>query len=1078
MKKAISFFLFIGVYLCSSAPGFAQTSMASVVGITTDPSGALITGAKVEVRNVDTNALRQAESDSKGEFIVPNLSPGTYAITITKEGFQTLRQTGLELQVDQEARLEFHLKLGKLSQTVSIQASVPLINTENSVKGEVMVSDEILEMPLISRAVTDLAYLTPGVVQNPAGVGGASSSPMAINGARADNSNFIIDGFNARDFRDAGLQVAPNLDALQEFKMQVSGYSADTGRQAGGVMTMVLKTGGNQFHGSLFEYLRNNDLNARNFFDGPSPAVLHRNQFGATLSGPVFIPKTYHGKDRTFFLFSWESFRQDSPSPVLSAVPTLAERNGNFAGLPAMKNPLSTPANAVFPNNLIPLSLQNPVALNVQGFIPLPNAPGVNNFFADAPNPGATDSYVAKVDQKVTRTGNLSFKLLTNRGNSVAPYGNGGNTGLFGNIGWSHNTLAGLTYTQSFTPQLVNEFRFGVTRTLSYGAGVHAGTNYDAQLGLPGPTDPGVIGFPEFLISGYAQIGDAPGWPNTYTSTSYNASNTLTWVKGTHLIKFGGDVLRSQWFETTSTGERGIFQFTGSWTGQPYGDFLLGLLNADQRETYWSTDYFFTTSYSAFVVDDWKATSHLTLNLGFRYELPLNLTEKYGRLTNFIPALNKLVIASTAREAPGVLLSPSQVETAQQAGLPQSLMQTDYKDFAPRFGFAWRPFGGNRTVVRGGYGIFYGSVGVTINMYTAAAVIFPFSITQTINHTTVPTYLTLSNPFPVSPNLAGSSTTVAAFQTPVLTPYAQNWNFIVEQQLSNTMALEIGYTGSKGTHLARSYNLNEPYDRSPALPAGITPYPQWGTITYFCYCFDSSYNALTVTLRRRFAHNFFYRLNYSYSKSIDDGSVLQGGGAGGYAGLQDAQDRALERGRSDLDTPHAFTTSFSWVAPHGIGPSWSNLLTRGWQLAGSGVAHTGEPFTPQVSNANLNLGEASRPNRIAKGTLPNPSVSDWFNRAAFPQVPNGSFAYGNSGRNILDAPGLIAINLALYRNFTIHEKSNLQFRLEVFNVLNHTNFTPAAAGTDPVVYVNAPNAATLTQAGASRQMQVALRYSF
>jgi len=262
------------------------------------------------------------------------------------------------------------------------------------------------------------------------------------------------------------------------------------------------------------------------------------------------------------------------------------------------------------------------------------------------------------------------------------------------------------------------------------------------------------------------------------------------------------------------------------------------------------------------------------------------------------------------------------------------------------------------------------------------------------------------------------------------------------------------------------------------LPAGITPYPQWGTVTYFCYCFDSSYNAFTVTLRRRFVRNFFYRVNYSYSKSIDDGSVLQGGGAGGYAGLQDSRNRALERGRSDLDIPHAFTISFSWVVPHGVGASWSNVLTRGWQLAGSGIAHTGEPFTPQVSNANLNLGEASRPNRIAKGTLPNPTVNDWFNLAAFPQIPVGGFGFGNSGRNILDAPGLIAINLALYRNFTIHEKSNLQFRWEVFNALNHTNFTPSAAGTDPVVYVNAPNAGTLTQAGASRQMQVALRYSF
>ena len=1071
MRPANIFLSLASLFLGCAPAAFAQTSMASLVGITHDPSGSLVAGARIEVRNTGTNALRQAETDSRGEFIVANLPPGTYAVTVTKDGFQTLRQTGIELVVDQQARLEFRLRLGELSQTVSIEASAPLINTENGVKGDVMVSQEMLQMPLISRAATDLAFLTPGVIQNTVGVGGASQSPMVVNGARADNSNFVIDGFNARDPRDASLQVTPPLDSMQEFKMQVSGYSADTGRQAGGVMTMVLKTGGNQFHGALFEYLRNNDLNARNFFDGARPSTLRRNQYGATLSGPVFLPKLYHGKDRTFFLFSWESTRQNSPSPVLSAVPTVAQRMGNFSGLSAIKNPLSTPANAVFPNNQIPASLENPVALNLQAFIPLPNNPGVNNFYANAPNPGGVDTYVVKIDQQLFHAGNLSFKYLTNRSSSFNPY-NGGNTGLFGNLGWSHNTLAGLTYTQSFTPQVVNELRFGVTRTLAHYQGVHAGTNYNAQLGLPGPTDPSVIGFPEFLISGYPQIGDAPGWPNTYTSTSYNTSNTLTWVKGAHLIKFGGDILRSQWFESTSTGERGIFQFTGSWTGQPYADFLLGLLNADQREVNWSNDYFFSTSYSAFAQDDWKVTSRLTLNLGFRYELPLPLTEKNGRLTNFVPALNKLVIASTADIAPGVTFTNgSQIETAQQAGLPSSLIKTDYKDFAPRFGLAWRPFGGNRTVVRGGYGVFYGSAGLVVNMYAALAVIFPFSVTQSINHTAVPTYLTLSNPFPVAPNLAGTSTTAAGFQTPVLSPYAQNWNFIVEESLGANMALEAGYSGSKGTHLARAFNLNQPFNRSPSSPTGTTLFPQWGTITYFCYCFDSSYNALTLTLRRRFARNFFYRLNYSYSKSIDDGSELQGGGAGGYAGVQNPKNISLERGRADLDVPHAFTTSFSWVVPRGDG--WlNNVLIRGWQLAGSGIAHTGAPFTPQVSNANLNLGEASRPNRIAKGAVPNPSVSRWYDLSAFPPVLQGGFGYGSSGRNILDAPGLIAINLALYRNFTIREKSNLQFRWEVFNALNHVNFGV------PVVNVNAPNAATITTAGTSRQMQVALRYSF
>ena len=642
--------------------------------------------------------MRKAQSDGKGEFFVPNLTPGHYDISVMKEGFRLERQTNLELQVDQEARLEFKLQLGAVSQTVSIEASIPLINTENSVKGDVVSADEMIEMPLIARDFTDLAYLTPGVIQNTVGVGGASQSPMAINGARADNSNFVIDGFNDRDARDGSAQVHPSIEAMQEFKMQVSGYSADTGRQAGGVMSMVLKTGGNQVHGSLFEFFRNDALNARNFFDTAKPSTLRHNDFGGTLSGPVRIPKIYNGKDRTFFLFSWESTRQDAPTPVLSEVPTLAERQGNFAGvLPALKNPFSTPANAPFPNNQIPLSMQSPSALAIQAFYPLPNNNGVNNLYADPAAPSTSNNYVVKIDQKIGASGNLSFKYLTNRGTSTTPYVNAGNTGLFGQTGWSHSTLAGLTFTETFSPTLVNEFRFGVTRTVGYGAPAGTGTNYGAQFGLPAPSDPSLWGFPEILITNYDQIGGPPGFPNTYYSTNYNTSDTLTWVKGSHLIKLGGDLLPSQIAETASTGERGIYQFTGFWTGQPYGDFLLGTLNASQREVVWDKPYFDNGSYSLFAMDDWKVSSRLTLNLGLRYELPKPIYEKYGRLTNFVPSLNKLVVASLQDIAPGVVVASSSLETAQQAGLPPALVSTNYKDLAPRFGLAWRPFGGNRT---------------------------------------------------------------------------------------------------------------------------------------------------------------------------------------------------------------------------------------------------------------------------------------------------------------------------------------------------------------------------------------------
>ena len=338
-------------------------------------------------------------------------------------------------------------------------------------------------------------------------------------------------------------------------------------------------------------------------------------------------------------------------------------------------------------------------------------------------------------------------------------------------------------------------------------------------------------------------------------------------------------------------------------------------------------------------MDDWKVNSRLTLNIGLRYELPEPVHEKYGRLTNFIPGLNKLVIGSEQLLAPGVTFTnANQVETAQQAGLPQSLVNTNYKDFAPRFGLAWRPFGGSRTVVRGGYGIFYGGAGLLVNLYTALGNVFPFTITQTVNKTAVPSYLTFANPFPVPANLAGSYTTVSGFQYNQPTPYAQNWNLTIEQAVGAQSAIEIGYSGSKGTHLAKDYNLNEPYDRSPALPAGITPSPQWGTTAYFGIGYDSTYNQGSITFRRRFARNFFFRVNYIYSKSIDDGSELQGAGWLGWrrAGCDQFQAGARIRiWTSATNLPCLF-------------PGWrrgeSNVFVRGWQLSGTGIAHTGAPF--------------------------------------------------------------------------------------------------------------------------------------
>ena len=1048
----------------------AQTPTATVVGSVIDPAEAPVPGASVEIRNAATNQTARTQSDRIGEFLVPNLAPGIYDVIISKAGFRTLRQTGLALQVNQQVRDQFRLQLGELRQTVDVAASVPLVNTETAVKGDVVVSQEIMQMPLDGRDLMDLALLTGGVL--PMQQGGIGSG-AAINGARADNTNFVVDGFNNQSPREGTAVAKPNIDAMEEFKVETTGYSAESGRLAGGVMSMALKTGGNALHGSLFEYLRNDLFDARNFFDRAKGAF-RRNQFGAMANGPVLIPRVYDGRNRTFFLFSWESFRQRLRQSALAVVPTDAQRLGNFST--PLRDPLATgtcsasSVAACFPGNRIPASRLSPVAMKAQAFYPLENRVGqVNNLYASASAPNDWDSAVIKFDHRFSPADALSFRLLKRYGRSTYPY-NPSNLGTFGLLDRGRNTLAGLTYTKTVSPTLINEARVGLTRLVDRQFGRYQGTDYHALLGMTGgPTNPKLVGFPYFAITSLDGLGEAAGLPTEYTVNTYQFADTFTRASTRHVMKFGGEMLRVQFFQPRYANIRGTYNFTGSWTGQPFADFLLGLPNSTTR-SYGTTDnYLFANNFSAFFQDDWKLSRRVTLNLGLRYELPMPPHDKYGRWMNFVPEYGKAVVASLSplSDARVGFTNPAMVATARDLGLPDSLVYPTYKNFAPRFGIAWRPFGGSRSVVRGGYGIYYGAQEIN-NVRVALANIFPYVVSQTVNRiASNPQYLTLANPFPVAPTLTSNLVNANGYQLHAPTPYLQSWNLTLERDLGRQSALEIGYTGSKGTHLGRYYNLNQPFRSAATAPNFPVPYPGWSSIAYYGFHFNSSYNSANITLRRRFAHGVFYRVSYVYAKSIDYASQLANPSAGGYGGFQDARNFRGERGRSDWDIRHSFTTSFSWETP------WKrNLLVRGWQLSGTGAARTGAPFTPQVSNVNLNLGEANRPNRVATGTVPSPSPDRWYDVSAFPAVSTGSFAFGSSGRNILNGPGAVQMNLSLSRDLRLGEGRALRLRWEVFNSLNKALFRL------PVVNVNAPNAATITAAGDPRRMQLGLQYRF
>jgi hypothetical protein len=1073
-------------FLLLSPSVFAQSPTANIVGRVLDPTGAVIPEAKITVRHTATRALREVLSDASGEYTVANLPSGNYRIFVEKDGFRRLDERGLTLEMEQTARLDFHLQVGQVSEVVEVQASVPLLNTESPVKGDVIVAREMMDIPLDGRDFADLAYLVPGVGQK---AQGGNGSNFAVNGARTDNTNFVVDGFNNQNPRGGTAQARPPIDAMQEFKMQTTGYSAEYGRLAGGSMNMVLKTGTNRLHGSLFEFLRNDLLDARKFFD-PAKTKLRRNQFGAVADGPVYIPRLYDGRNRTFFLFNWEGYRQVTGNSRLARTPTPAEMQGDFSdsydvdGKRAMLvDPFSGGASGAcvtgkighcFPGNRIPASRVDPIARQVMAYYPAPNRDSVNNYYVVSGDPDYWDSFLGKIDQRLRNSDTISVRFLKRFNRNTDPYA-GSASGTFGNHVQSRQMLAGVSYTRLFSATLINEARMGLSRTANRELGIGSGQDFAAEWGLTGGTrDPSLTGFPRFNVTDIMSLGLAANVPIIFTVNNYQWSDTLTWVKSRHLMKFGFDVLRTQFFQPYNNNNRGTYAFNGFWSTVPLADLQLGVLNQFTRTVGSNPNYLFFTSYGFFAQDDYRIKPSLTLNLGLRYELPLPPVEKYGRLTNFIPEFGKLII-SDDRTMPNLEQTVAdagltgKVALAREYNLPPSMIYTAHKNLAPRIGFAWRPRGGVRTVVRGGYGIFYGN-NIWNPVRNDLGNVFPFSATQTFNkNTTKPDLLTLQNPTGTKGNLGGVNTP-NGFQAWPTPQYLQSWNLTVEREIGKSMGLEVAYVGSKGTHLGRKYNLNMPF-RIPELRLSGGGFPRpisgFNDIDYYSFGSNSIYNAGIVTLRKRFARGFFYRVHYVYSKSIDDASQIAEASDGGYGGAQDARNLRLERGRSDWDRGHSITTMFMYDLPF-RGNRWVNR----WQIAGTGRMQTGPPLTVRTSNVQLDQGEANRPDRIAKGTLSNPSPDMWYDRSAFPQVPNGAYHPGTSGRNILDGPGLLDLNLSAIKRIVFRERYNLQLRVEAFNALNHPNFNL------PNQNVNAPAGGTITNTRGPRLFQFGMRMQF
>lgn len=1100
--------------LCVPSP--AQ-STATITGTISDPTGSLIAQARLRIRHVDTNATRQTTTDSDGNYTITNLTPGLYDLTIEKEGFRTHRETAITLELAQTQHHDIRLQVGAVTDSITVVSDPPLINTDaGAVKGDVINNQQINEIPLDGRDFTDLALMVPGVI--PMAQGGQGSG-LNVNGARADSTNYSVDGFNSRNPRGAASQVRPNMGAMQEFKMEVSGFSAENGRMAGGVMNMVIRSGTNQFHGELFSFIRNNIFDARAFFD-EKKLPLRRNQYGITFHGPL-------QRDKTFFMFSWEGQREVLTQSSIGNVPTALQRSGDFSQSTVpitgaklfLRDPLAsgsctaTVATACFPGNRVPPSRFDPIALRLLAYYPLPNRPSTtNNFISTAKDYDRADSYMVKLDHRFSGQNVVAFRQQFRLANNTNPFAGSG-LGLWPTYSNDPRHLAGLDWTHIFSPSLIMEARAGFNRNATRESEKFQGHDIAAELGITGTTkDPALTGFPRFLVQDYLPLGAASGQPQHYTVTTFLASNKFTWIQSKHTLKWGWDIERTRFNQPFNDNARGTFTFQRNWTNHSVADTLLGMLQSTTRTADTTRNYLRSFSLGSYFADDFKVTRSLTLNLGLRYELDMPPVDRYDRASNFDAGLGKIIIANDKNlpqlaERLARFNLQDRLALAADVGRPRSLVFPDKINFAPRFGFAWRvPSQRRLTVLRGGYGIFF--TGHLLNPIRVSLMTgFPFSVNQTFSRlTTDTTLVTLSNPFPDTRATEGNSTNSNGYDPRPKLGDLQSYNFTLERELAPGWALELGFVGSKGSHLGRQYDINQPLRSLEAYQANFGfPRPIVGinTVNYYSFGANSVYHAGQVSLRRQM-RGAFVRFNYSLSKSIDDASQISGNSTGGVAGAQNSRDLKSERGRSDFDRRHVVTAVFSTPLPFGRGRrflptarGWRHGLVGGWQLTGTAAFYTGQAFTVTSANIDTNLGESLRPNRLGSGQLtaapPGRRGVDypWFQLSDFEPVPrcasrtscevspNGfrPFAFGNSGRNILDGPGQQFINMAMLKNFRLKERRNFQLRYELFNILNHPNFQL------PERQFNLLGGGIITNVvdrgrGGPRVMQIALKVEF
>ena len=1042
MKIRLAIALFILIALAQG-----QTVRGVISGVVKDPAKAAISSASLAVVNEETGEKRSATTDSRGEFTVAGLLPGKYRVESEAKGFRKIGQF-VTLEVDQDIRIEITLPLG-VGDYVDVTAAAPLIRQDSSALGGVIENRLIVGLPLDGRNFYELSLLLPGVVPPAQGSAGSVRGAFTINvnGAREDSNNFLLDGAYNGDPKLNGVSVTSPVDAIREFEVATSTYDTSFGRNAGGQINVVTRSGGNQLHGTVYEFFRNGAMDDKNYFapsDQPAPKY-QRNQFGGVLGGPI-------RKNRTFFFMDFEGTRLAAGETLVTNVPTALERVGNFSksAVPAIDPTTGAP----IPGGALPSYYLNPIGLAIAALYPLPNRNVAGANFVSSPAQFDNQNHGdIRIDHALSHADNLFFRYSIVDDKFFDPFGGAGysavpNYGL--NIpSRSQNTSLGETHT--FTPSLINEVRIGFNRVSSGDYQQNQGTSINHTVGLPElSTNSRDWGLSLISVNGYSPLGDEYTSPEHGTTNTYQIGDNATWTRGRHLVKFGFDSRILQQNAYRDVQSRGFIDFTGLLLGNALEEMLLGAPTESGGATMNNPEHLRTHSVDFFVNDTWRLRPDVTVTLGLRYEYNSPGVDAANRANVYNPATGTLAAVG-------------------MSGFPRAGYNADLNNFAPQIGLAWSPGGSGKTVIRAAYGIHYdqSSLAIGEGLYFSAPyynlnVFYP--IEGLYN-------LSLSNPFPSNfPYPYPASAT--AFERNLRTPYIQQWNFGIQRQLGKSRVAEIAYVGSKGTRLIDSRNINQ---AAPSTnPENLPPNPYFSDVDIIESNANSIYHSLQARFEQRLAKGLSALASYTYAKSIDDASgFFTTNGDPNFP--QNSYNLAAERGRSDFDIRQRFTLSYAYDLPIATGHRWLG----GWQSFGVLTFQTGTPFTVALlsdndnSNtgfSNLGYGANNRPNVVGNPHISNPSATEWFNTKAFAVAPYGTF--GNAGRNILDGPGLATVNFSIVKSTRVTERLNVQFRAEFFNLLNRTNFNL------PDNFVGSPTFGQITSAQDPRRTQLALKFLF